>query len=157
MRDVQLRGEAFFAVTKNPAQPFMVHTAKVAVKVLGTSFLVKAYPQLPATTVLVHTGPDCSTVTLLILPVNSWVRTTPACSVSTVSWVSRTNQLALPMSLLLRPIADIKVEPCLLSWHVISPVSMETKLAVSVTCSPFPLVAALPGLRVKPEARAELR
>ena len=56
VRDVQLRGEAFFAVTKNPKQPFVVHTAKVAVKVLGTSFLVKAYPQLPATTVLVRTG-----------------------------------------------------------------------------------------------------
>lgn len=56
VRDVQLRGEAFFAVTKNPRQPFVVRTAKVAVKVLGTSFLVKAYPQLPATTVLVRTG-----------------------------------------------------------------------------------------------------
>ncbi|UOR03649.1 FecR domain-containing protein [Hymenobacter aerilatus] len=56
VRDVQLRGEAFFAVTKRPEQPFVVRTGKVAVKVLGTSFLVKAYPQLPATTVLVRTG-----------------------------------------------------------------------------------------------------
>ncbi|MBC6611349.1 FecR family protein [Hymenobacter sp. BT507] len=56
VRAVQLCGEAFFAVTKNPRQPFVVRTGKVAVKVLGTSFLVKAYPQLPATTVLVRTG-----------------------------------------------------------------------------------------------------
>lgn len=56
VRDVHLRGEAFFAVTKNPAQPFVVHTPKVTVRVLGTSFLVKAYPQLSITTVHVRTG-----------------------------------------------------------------------------------------------------
>jgi transmembrane sensor len=56
VRDVQLRGEAFFDVTKDPKHPFVVHTAKVAVKVLGTSFLVKAYQPLPTTTVLVRTG-----------------------------------------------------------------------------------------------------
>lgn len=56
VRRVQLRGEAFFSVTKDPAHPFVVQTREVAVKVLGTSFLVQAYPQLPATTVLVHTG-----------------------------------------------------------------------------------------------------
>lgn len=55
-REVRLRGEAFFAVTKDPAHPFVVRTAAVAVRVLGTSFLVKAYPQLPTTTVLVRTG-----------------------------------------------------------------------------------------------------
>ncbi|MBX0293056.1 FecR domain-containing protein [Hymenobacter sp. HSC-4F20] len=56
VRRVQLRGEAFFSVTKDPAHPFVVQAGEVAVKVLGTSFLVQAYPQLPATTVLVHTG-----------------------------------------------------------------------------------------------------
>ncbi|WP_044002466.1 FecR family protein [Hymenobacter swuensis] len=55
-REVRLRGEAFFAVTKDPAHPFVVRTGAVAVRVLGTSFLVKAYPQLPTTTVLVRTG-----------------------------------------------------------------------------------------------------
>ena len=55
-RTVQLRGEAFFAVTKDARHPFVVRTAAVAVRVLGTSFGVKAYPQLPATTVLVRTG-----------------------------------------------------------------------------------------------------
>ncbi|UOQ71569.1 FecR family protein [Hymenobacter cellulosilyticus] len=56
VRTVQLRGEAFFDVTKDPKHPFVVRTSTVAVKVLGTSFLVKAYPQLPAATVLVRTG-----------------------------------------------------------------------------------------------------
>jgi ferric-dicitrate binding protein FerR (iron transport regulator) len=55
-RTVQLRGEAFFDVTKDPNHPFVVHTAKVNVKVLGTSFLVKAYPPLATATVLVRTG-----------------------------------------------------------------------------------------------------
>lgn len=42
-RDVYLDGEAFFEVSKNPHQPFVVHTSGVNVKVLGTKFNVKAY------------------------------------------------------------------------------------------------------------------
>lgn len=42
-RDVYLDGEAFFEVSKNPHQPFVVHTSMVNVKVLGTKFNVKAY------------------------------------------------------------------------------------------------------------------
>ncbi len=42
-RDVYLEGEAFFEVTKNAHQPFVVHTSLVDVKVLGTKFNVKAY------------------------------------------------------------------------------------------------------------------
>lgn len=42
-RDVYLDGEAFFEVTKNAHQPFIVHTSGVNVKVLGTKFNVKAY------------------------------------------------------------------------------------------------------------------
>jgi len=42
-RDVYLDGEAFFEVSKNPHQPFVVHTSGVDVKVLGTKFNVKAY------------------------------------------------------------------------------------------------------------------
>ncbi|RAV99245.1 FecR family protein [Pseudochryseolinea flava] len=44
-REVTLNGEAFFEVTKNPNQPFIVHTADLNVKVLGTSFNVSAYPE----------------------------------------------------------------------------------------------------------------
>jgi ferric-dicitrate binding protein FerR (iron transport regulator) len=43
-RDVYLDGEAFFEVAKNAHQPFVVHTSGVSVKVLGTKFNVKAYP-----------------------------------------------------------------------------------------------------------------
>jgi transmembrane sensor len=43
-RDVYLSGEAFFDVKKDPQHPFIVHTEQLAVKVLGTAFDVKAYP-----------------------------------------------------------------------------------------------------------------
>lgn len=43
-RNVYLEGEAFFEVTKNPGRPFIVHVPGLDVKVLGTSFNVKAYP-----------------------------------------------------------------------------------------------------------------
>ncbi|WP_343522435.1 FecR family protein [Pedobacter sp.] len=42
-RNVYLSGEAFFEVKKDASHPFIVHTAQLAVKVLGTSFDVKAY------------------------------------------------------------------------------------------------------------------
>ncbi|GAA3982754.1 hypothetical protein GCM10022210_37840 [Mucilaginibacter dorajii] len=42
-RDVSLAGEGFFEVTKNPKRPFLVHTNKFTVRVLGTVFNVKAY------------------------------------------------------------------------------------------------------------------
>jgi ferric-dicitrate binding protein FerR (iron transport regulator) len=42
-REVYLSGEAFFDVQKDAAHPFIIHTDKVQVKVLGTAFDVKAY------------------------------------------------------------------------------------------------------------------
>ncbi|MGC4103457.1 FecR family protein [Ferruginibacter sp.] len=44
MREVSLTGEAYFDVVKNPAKPFIIHTAKMDIKVLGTAFNVKCYP-----------------------------------------------------------------------------------------------------------------
>lgn len=44
-REVQLTGEAYFDVKKDPAHPFIVKTNKLNIKVLGTSFNVKAYPE----------------------------------------------------------------------------------------------------------------
>ncbi|WP_341839177.1 FecR family protein [Chitinophaga caseinilytica] len=41
-REVKLTGEAFFDVVPNPQQPFYIYTDKMVVKVLGTSFRVKA-------------------------------------------------------------------------------------------------------------------
>ena len=42
-REVWLKGEAFFEVTKDAAHPFLVNTNRMMVKVLGTVFNVKAY------------------------------------------------------------------------------------------------------------------
>jgi transmembrane sensor len=42
-REVYLAGEAFFDVTPNPGRPFIVHTAGISIKVLGTAFNVKSY------------------------------------------------------------------------------------------------------------------
>ena len=43
-RIVTLEGEAYFAVTGNPKQPFIVKTGSLSVKVLGTKFNISAYP-----------------------------------------------------------------------------------------------------------------
>ncbi len=43
IREVSLNGEAFFKVKKDATRPFVVHTSAIDVKVLGTSFNVKAY------------------------------------------------------------------------------------------------------------------
>jgi ferric-dicitrate binding protein FerR (iron transport regulator) len=43
-RELTLQGEAFFDVTHNTAKPFIIHTNSMDVKVLGTVFNVKAYP-----------------------------------------------------------------------------------------------------------------
>ncbi|HTF29435.1 MAG TPA: FecR domain-containing protein [Flavitalea sp.] len=42
-REVYLSGEAFFEVAKNPGKPFIIHLANGTVKVLGTSFNIRAY------------------------------------------------------------------------------------------------------------------
>lgn len=55
-RDVQLRGEAFFDVAKDKNRPFVISTEDVTVKVLGTSFNVKAYDNAEEVTVAVKTG-----------------------------------------------------------------------------------------------------
>ncbi|MCC6289687.1 MAG: FecR family protein [Chitinophagaceae bacterium] len=43
LREVTLEGEAFFDVTENKQQPFLVHTKTFTVKVLGTAFNIRAY------------------------------------------------------------------------------------------------------------------
>ncbi len=42
-REVTLEGEAYFDVVKDAAHPFIVHTALMNIKVLGTVFNVRAY------------------------------------------------------------------------------------------------------------------
>lgn len=43
-REVTLIGEAFFDVSKDHHHPFIIHTSKMDVRVLGTAFNVKCYP-----------------------------------------------------------------------------------------------------------------
>lgn len=44
-RSVYLSGEAYFRVTHDKDNPFIVHTGKLNVEVLGTCFNVEAYPE----------------------------------------------------------------------------------------------------------------
>lgn len=55
-REVYLSGEAFFEVTRNINQPFLVYANEVTTRVLGTSFLVKAYKEEKEIVVAVKTG-----------------------------------------------------------------------------------------------------
>ena len=43
-RELTLSGEAFFDIKHDPAHPFIIHTGKLDVRVLGTTLNVKAYP-----------------------------------------------------------------------------------------------------------------
>ncbi|HEX9509735.1 MAG TPA: FecR domain-containing protein [Puia sp.] len=43
-REVNLTGEAFFDVAPNSSKPFVIHTTRIDIRVLGTSFNVKSYP-----------------------------------------------------------------------------------------------------------------
>lgn len=55
-REVRLTGEAFFDVTKDKTRPFVINAHNVMVKVLGTSFNVRAYEGDPEVKVVVKTG-----------------------------------------------------------------------------------------------------
>ncbi|MEJ7644515.1 MAG: FecR domain-containing protein [Chryseolinea sp.] len=55
-RRVMLKGEAFFDVSREINRPFIITTNDVTVRVLGTSFNVKAYEGADEITVAVRTG-----------------------------------------------------------------------------------------------------
>ncbi len=44
IREVALSGEAYFDVVKNPSLPFLIHASSIDIKVLGTAFNVKSFP-----------------------------------------------------------------------------------------------------------------
>ena len=44
IREVVLSGEGYFDVVKNKEKPFIIHAAKINIKVLGTQFNVRSYP-----------------------------------------------------------------------------------------------------------------
>ena len=54
-REVHLTGEAYFDVVRDESRPFIIHTSSIDVKVLGTSFNVRSYPNEQTTeTALIH-------------------------------------------------------------------------------------------------------
>lgn len=55
-REVTIEGEAFFEVKPNKEKPFIIHAGTAQVKVLGTSFNVRAYPGAREMEVIVRTG-----------------------------------------------------------------------------------------------------
>lgn len=55
-REITLSGEAFFEVNPNPEKPFIINTKSASIRVLGTSFNVYAYNNVPTVEVMVKTG-----------------------------------------------------------------------------------------------------
>lgn len=56
-RELRLTGEALFTVNKDEAHPFIIHTAGgIHTKVLGTSFTIRSYDNLPETKITVISG-----------------------------------------------------------------------------------------------------
>lgn len=55
-RKVYLEGEAWFEVAKNKNRPFVVDLSYMDIKVLGTTFDVKAYPEEDAIFIALETG-----------------------------------------------------------------------------------------------------
>lgn len=55
-RAVHLEGEAFFEVTRNPQQPFVIEAEAARTQVLGTSFNLRAYPEEQTVELTVATG-----------------------------------------------------------------------------------------------------
>lgn len=56
MRKVELEGEAYFDVTKNPNKPFIIKTKGAVVQVLGTSFVIRSYEEDKAVQTVVEHG-----------------------------------------------------------------------------------------------------
>jgi ferric-dicitrate binding protein FerR (iron transport regulator) len=55
-REVTIEGEAFFEVKPDRERPFIIRAGEAQVKVLGTSFNVRAYPEAGLMEVIVKTG-----------------------------------------------------------------------------------------------------
>ena len=56
LRDVELTGEAFFEVVRDTVKPFIVYAGSMQIKVLGTSFNIKAYDEGDEVEVIVIEG-----------------------------------------------------------------------------------------------------
>lgn len=74
-REVSVKGEAYFEVAKDSLHPFVVSTDKAKVRVLGTAFNVRAYPEdayrttlLEGSVEIVHRGE-----TVKLKPNEQWI------------------------------------------------------------------------------------
>lgn len=56
VRRVFLEGEAYFDVASNPDKPFVIHSREAVVRVMGTSFSVRSYPEDEQVRVVVQEG-----------------------------------------------------------------------------------------------------
>jgi ferric-dicitrate binding protein FerR (iron transport regulator) len=56
MREITLKGEAYFEVNHNPSKPFVIHTHGAVIKDLGTAFDVRAVPDENNVQVAVKSG-----------------------------------------------------------------------------------------------------
>jgi len=56
VREVRLKGEAYFEIAPNPEKPFIITTANTRTQVVGTSFNIKARPDEDHVTVSVISG-----------------------------------------------------------------------------------------------------
>lgn len=66
-REVYLEGEAFFEVAKDDSHPFIVHTGRHSVEVVGTSFNISAYPNYKVYTTLAEGKVKVKTATDYVL------------------------------------------------------------------------------------------
>lgn len=56
VRELKFTGEAYFSVAKDPLKPFVIHTAKTKIQVLGTKFNLRALTSETTTSVVVAEG-----------------------------------------------------------------------------------------------------
>ncbi|SHE52189.1 FecR family protein [Pedobacter caeni] len=56
LRELNFSGEAYFSVAKDPSKPFIIHTKKTKIQVLGTKFNLRALTTETATSVVVEEG-----------------------------------------------------------------------------------------------------
>ena len=71
IREVNLSGEGYFDVVKMKEKPFIIHTSNINIKVLGTVFNVRAYPEDKQTETSLIRG--SIEVTVNNRPDNKWI------------------------------------------------------------------------------------
>ena len=99
LREIYLSGEAFFEVEQDASRPFIIHTEKMDIRVLGTSFNVRSYTDenFSETTLISGAvevsipGPD-STRKVLLKPREKLVVSEPVNSASGNTLIAKNNK-----------------------------------------------------------------